>query len=158
VRSGYEDILQLGADRWFAVVAAFEHAGNAVCVVDAGTATTVDLVDAAGQHLGGFILPGVDLMMQSLLDGTGDLARLRDRAPAKIVLDPGKTTGSAMRNGAWLATIGLIEQARTRLPAESALVVTGGQGGVLAELLGAPFNERLVLEGLALGWRAGAAG
>ena len=78
VRNGYIIPGQLGVDRWLAVCAAFARYGAAVCVVDAGTATTIDLVTASGQHQGGLILPGLELMQSALLRRTGDLARLSE--------------------------------------------------------------------------------
>ncbi len=157
VRNGYAEHQQLGVDRWLAILAAYDRQQGATCVVDAGTATTVDLVQADGRHLGGFILPGVDLMAQSLLDATGDLARLTDLPAGAASLQPGTGTGAAIRDGAWLATLGLVERARAMLPRGAGVEVTGGQGATLAHFLGVECRELLVLEGLALNWRAGAA-
>ena len=157
LRNGYTEYQQLGVDRWLAMLAAFDRQQGAVCVVDAGTATTVDVVRADGRHLGGFILPGVDLMAQSLLDSTADLGRLRDPPAGAASLEPGISTGAAIRDGAWLATVGLVERARALLPRGAALEVTGGQGAILAQFLGVECQDLLVLEGLALSWRAGAA-
>jgi type III pantothenate kinase len=157
VRNGYAEPQQLGVDRWLAILAAYDRQQGAVCVVDAGTATTVDVVQADGAHLGGFILPGVDLMAQSLLDATGDLARLSDKPARAASLEPGASTGTAIRDGAWLATVGLVERARALLPKGAGLAVTGGQGTTLAGFLGVDCDDLLVLEGLALSWRAGAA-
>ena len=64
VTCGYKDPLQLGVDRWLAIVAAYQQFPEALLVIDAGTAITMDLVDAQGQHLGGYILPGLQLMNQ----------------------------------------------------------------------------------------------
>ena len=64
VVNGYSAIEQLGADRWAAIVGAWNHYRKDVCVVDAGTAVTIDLVQADGRHQGGFILPGARLMTE----------------------------------------------------------------------------------------------
>jgi type III pantothenate kinase len=157
VRNGYSNYHQLGVDRWLAILAAYDLHRAAVCVVDVGTATTVDLVAADGQHLGGFILPGVDLMMDSLTEATGELRCLRDVPPDDRAPGPGTTTGLAMQGGAWLGTAGLVDRACSFLPAAARVVVTGGEGKRLAALLGAECRPALVLEGLALAWRAGAA-
>ena len=69
VRNAYRDPAQLGVDRWLAIVAAHRDPGGACCVVDVGTAATIDAVRGDGQHLGGFIVPGPDLMVGSLLRG-----------------------------------------------------------------------------------------
>lgn len=157
VRNGYKDPNQLGVDRWLAVLAAYDQHHDAVCVVDAGSATTVDLIEADGLHLGGFIVPGVDLMAQSLLDATGDLARLTDAPAGDATPRPGTSTGQAIHDGAWLATAGLVDRALEFFPDGAWVIVTGGQGAPIAELLDAECRPSLVLEGLALNWRAGAA-
>ncbi|MGI9331371.1 MAG: type III pantothenate kinase [Gammaproteobacteria bacterium] len=157
VRNAYTEPAQLGVDRWLALVAAYERHAGALCVVDAGTATTVDLIAADGQHLGGFIVPGLDLMSDSLLTATGDLARLRERAVADSRPAPACSTGLAIRDGARLATAGLVDRARGFLPRQAQLLLTGGRGESLAGLTGGEFLPRLVLEGLAVTWRAGAA-
>ena len=74
VRNAYSQPAQLGVDRWLAIIGAHALERGAVCVVSVGTAMTIDGVDANGQHLGGVIVPGPDLMMASLLQHTSDLA------------------------------------------------------------------------------------
>lgn len=69
----YEEPGQLGIDRWLAALAAWDRVRGPVCVLDAGTALTVDIVDAGGDHLGGLIAPGLDLMRRSLTQGTAQL-------------------------------------------------------------------------------------
>jgi len=67
----YDEPIKLGTDRLVAMIASHHLANNQACiVVDAGTATTIDAVDAQGQHLGGLILSGLDLCSQSLLKNT----------------------------------------------------------------------------------------
>ena len=71
----YDEPDKLGVDRLVAMIAAHHLANKQACiVVDAGTATTIDAVDAQGQHLGGLILSGLDLCSQSLLKNTELLA------------------------------------------------------------------------------------
>ena len=158
VRNAYPDPAQLGVDRWLAMLAAYDRQAGALCVVDAGTATTVDLLAADGQHLGGFIVPGLDLMSDSLMTATGDLARLREPAASDTSPAPACSTGLAIRDGTRLATAGLVDRARGFLPRQARLFLTGGRGEALAALTGGEFLPRLVLEGLAVTWRAGAAG
>jgi len=66
VRNGYSDYTKLGMDRWLALVAAYVRCRRACVVIDLGTAITVDFVDAAGQHLGGYIAPGSKLLRTGL--------------------------------------------------------------------------------------------
>ena len=74
VRNAYPEPRLLGVDRWLAAIAAYRLARGACCVADIGTAATLDGVAGDGQHLGGFIVPGPELMMRSLWRGTSDLA------------------------------------------------------------------------------------
>ena len=75
VTNAYPQPQSLGVDRWLALIAARQLAPGWACVIDAGTALTIDALDAAGLHLGGLIIPGSRMMMDALLDGTGDIAR-----------------------------------------------------------------------------------
>lgn len=158
VRSGYTDPRTLGVDRWLAMCAAFAHGGGPVCVVDAGTATTIDLVTGRGQHQGGLILPGLALMQSALWRGTGDLARLAGSARGLAATEPrvgmapnpvehpillGRDTAAAIRYGALQATASLVRACMDEFSARSSpepapplLIITGGAGPVLqAELL-----------------------
>jgi len=76
--NAYENPEQHGADRWAAVVASHKRCpGSSVCVINAGTATTFDLVDKGGQHLGGYILPSYATMHKALL---ADTAKVKSAA------------------------------------------------------------------------------
>ena len=73
VTNGYAQPQRLGVDRWCALIGARSLVDSAAVVVMAGTATTIDSLDAAGHFLGGLILPGVDLMLRSLARETAGL-------------------------------------------------------------------------------------
>lgn len=163
LRNGYRDPQQLGVDRWLAMRAALaEDPPIALCIVAAGTAFTLDLLDAGGQHAGGLIVPGLGLMEQALRGGTGNLARLAgaDPAPAgdgngPLGLLVARATGEAMERGAAWALAALAMHHFQRLQAHAPgarLLVTGGDAPRLAPLLPAVADYRpdLVLEGLAL--------
>ena len=62
VRNGYEDYERLGLDRWLAMLGAFHLAKGPCLVLDFGTAVTADFIALDGDHLGGFICPGMPLM------------------------------------------------------------------------------------------------
>src|SRR5687768_14091782 len=66
VTNGYIDAGKLGVDRWLAMLAAYHQQHDACCVVDCGTTITVDLVNADGRHEGGYIVPGLHLLRDSL--------------------------------------------------------------------------------------------
>jgi type III pantothenate kinase len=158
LRNGYRDVWRLGADRWVAAIGAWHAAGakRAVCVIDVGTASTVDVVDASGQHLGGLIAPGPDLMVASLLRGTRGIAtRARGGAqarPGSLAVD----TRTAISRGAQQATLALIEHAardaRRQHGAGTQVFVTGGGVQQIKSRLSIRFRDcpDLVLQGLAV--------
>lgn len=158
VRNGYLDYRQLGVDRWLAILAAAKLYQKAVCVVDAGTAVTVDQVDDNGQHLGGIIVPGLALMRNALTGHTGELEKWVDFGEWPEPQDPvffGRHTEEAMRGGALLAIRTLIEAcmktARDRWSAP-VLVLTGGDAARIIPHIRFTVEHRplLVLEGLGL--------
>src|SRR6056297_1923141 len=77
VHCGYHDPSHLGADRWAALLGARGLSGEACLVVDAGSALTLDALAPGGRHLGGWILPGLAMMVAALEARTGDLGNLR---------------------------------------------------------------------------------
>ena len=150
VRCAYPRPERLGADRWAAVVGARAVTGQACLVVDAGSAITVDALDADGRHLGGFIIPGLALMAASLHRATGDLeAFSAASAPGRGAGFP-TDTRPAIEEGALLAAVGLVREAADRMPVSPGILLTGGDAEALAGLIeGATVVPGLVLEGLA---------
>jgi type III pantothenate kinase len=155
VRNGYSNPAQLGVDRWLAVIGAFHRHTAACCVVDAGTAMTIDAVDGAGQHLGGFIVPGPRLMVDSLLTGTSDLAdRWSWDSSPDTMRFPGNTR-DAIEHGCLRALASLVESTRRQLASHASqaprVVLTGGGAALLAPWIPQPidFIPDLVLQGLA---------
>jgi type III pantothenate kinase len=155
VRSGYTNPAQLGIDRWLAVIGAYHRHRAASCVVDVGTAMTVDAVDGTGLHLGGFIVPGPQLMVESLLTSTGDLA---DRWRWASAADPTHFAGNtrdAIERGCLAALAGLVADSSGRLGDQAGqrprLVLTGGGAPILLPWLKdeAELVPDLVLQGLA---------
>ncbi len=149
VRNGYRDPARLGADRWAALVGARGRIAGPCVVANAGTAVTVDALDGTGLFLGGMILPGVDLMLRALAQGTADLTAARG-AFAEFP----DATADAMTTGALSAAAGavlaMLARVQRRCGAAPALLLTGGGAPELLPLLPADalHVERLVLEGL----------
>ena len=73
VRSSYAEPAQLGADRWAALIGARRRYAGPCAVVNAGTTMTVDALSAEGIFLGGFIVPGLELMREALARNTAQL-------------------------------------------------------------------------------------
>jgi type III pantothenate kinase len=148
VTSGYDTPAQLGADRWSALVGAHSlHRGPAL-VVMAGTATTIDVLEANGSFRGGLILPGLDLMRAALARNTAGLPEARGS-----YRDIPTNTDDAIVGGILHATLGAIERMARRLPrADFEVVLSGGAADALAPHIDAPLRriEHLVLEGLAV--------
>ena len=78
VSNSYDVVENMGVDRWLAMIAAYHSplrgSQEAVCVVDCGTAITLDVVGSDGKHLGGLIMPGFQTMYKSLMKQTGDIS------------------------------------------------------------------------------------
>lgn len=149
LHSAYREPQRLGVDRWLAMIAAWQMHRGGACVVDAGTALTVDVVSADGCHQGGIIAAGVQAQLRAVLGATrfatGDLD-LSDRRPLL-----GRDTESCVRQGALLACAGAVERASATLGADALRLITGGDAERLLPLLPATWQHRplLVLEGLA---------
>ena len=153
VVSGYIKPEQLGVDRLLATVAARARTRQPLCVVDAGIATTIDFVDASGQHLGGFILPGLRLFRDCLLTNTS-IPR-ESHVDERAVL--GRDTPTAVALGARYAVAGIVERfvsgRDVLFPGQPVQVfVGGGDAQRILDLLPQPCTilSDLVLRGLAV--------
>ncbi|MGH9269510.1 MAG: type III pantothenate kinase, partial [Acidimicrobiales bacterium] len=94
----YESPKEVGADRIANAVAAYDLYGGPTIVVDFGTATTVDATSAAGEYLGGAILPGIEISLDALFSRAAALTRVRLLEPRRVI---GKTTVESIRSGAF---------------------------------------------------------
>lgn len=154
VTTRYDEPWRLGADRFVAAIGAHHLvSGRAVCVVDIGTAMTLDLVDARGVHRGGAIVPGPDLMIGSLLkDTTGIAKRARGVAAAGGLF--ARNTRAAIENGARFSAASVVdravEEARKALGETPAVLLTGGAAPSLRRIIRVKHRivPDLVLRGL----------
>ena len=146
--NGYEQVERLGADRWAAMVGARAKTQEACLVVCAGTATTVDWLDAQGNFRGGLILPGVRLMCEALARDTAQLPL----ASGEFRQAP-RTTMDAIVSGCLHAQAGAIERMFRQSSAEETIarcLVTGGAASQIVPHLGVPWRMEatLILDGL----------
>jgi len=148
VRNAYREPEKLGVDRWLALLAARRHYALPACIVDCGTAITVDLLDAHGLHLGGMICPGLELMKTSLSAGTEALGY----EASAFAVGPANHTGAAIYSGVLSAAAGLIEHVFSAQPEPCQLLLTGGDAQLIAGQLGCACrtDADLVLRGLSL--------
>ena len=127
IETSLDNPKQLGADRMVGVSAAIAHYQTPVIIVDFGTATTFDVVDDKGMHLGGVIAPGVNLSLLALEQAASQLPDMKIEKPNKAI---GTNTLDAMQSGIYYGYIGLIEGTIKRIIEELGtkpfVIATGG--------------------------------
>lgn len=127
MRIRYERPNEVGADRIVDAIAALERHGPApLVVVDFGTATVFDAIDAQGDYLGGAIAPGVGIAAEALFSRASRLARVELERPARAI---GRTTTESIQSGILFGYVGLVEGIIARFKAElggGRVVGTGG--------------------------------
>lgn len=131
VRVDFPD--QVGADRLVNTAAAHAAYGGNLIVLDFGTATTFDVVDADGAYIGGVIAPGINLSLEALKNAAAHLPHIDVSAPQQVV---GTNTVHCMQSGIYWGYIGLIEGVCDRISAERArkmtVIATGGLAPLFA--------------------------
>jgi len=159
VKNSYPEPQAMGVDRWCAIVAAAARfSGRPCCVVDAGSAMTIECIDAQAQHIGGYILPGFETQVDALLAKT-DRVKVQDVlevpfAPTDVIA-PATNTLEAVRLGVWLNLAGAVREACRQMNADSlSLVICGGAAPVLYQILSGEqacdihLSESLVFDGI----------
>jgi type III pantothenate kinase len=155
VRSAYPDPSKLGVDRMMAMIGAHAMYPRLVCIASVGTAMTVDAVDTLGNHLGGVIVPGPDLMITSLLKNTSDIAARARQGEVGTGLFADNTLGG-ITQGAVHALASLIDRSVATLQRDfgetPTLLLTGGASDRVASFIEsqAEIVPDLVLRGLAV--------
>jgi len=156
VQNSYRQPRRMGVDRWAALVGARAESKSALCIVDAGTAVTIDALDRHGQHLGGQIIPGLHLMAAALKSNTSGISdlRLRPTDPGSGMALFANSTERAVHTGALNAICGAIERAVRIMRAEGykpGIILTGGGASRILKQLDGKILHRpnLVLQGLA---------
>lgn len=150
VRNAYRKPRNLGVDRWCAMIAARVQQAGPLCVVDAGTAMTVDWVDGDGRHRGGLIMPGPTLQGDSLFTGTRHV-HVGSGLPNTMFAD---NTEDAVISGVCYGCASLIETAVQSIAEDTgetpALFLTGGEADRIMPLLKTPavVEQDLVLRGV----------
>ena len=152
-----EEPHRVGIDRLAGAAAAalVKDPARPAIVVDCGTATTVNLVSAAGEFLGGAILPGPALMARALAEGTSRLPEVAalDHAPPPAL--PGRSTQAAIAAGIGWGIRGAVErivaEAQRPFAGAAQVILTGGSAGLVRDCLPSAVEQPdLVLAGIAL--------
>ncbi|MEE9141023.1 MAG: type III pantothenate kinase [Alphaproteobacteria bacterium] len=142
---------EVGADRLVNAVAVHGRYQGPVIVVDFGTATTFDVVDAEGNYCGGVIAPGINLSLEALTMAAAKLPRVPVERPPRVI---GKATVPAMQSGIFWGYVslieGLVQRIREEFGADMAVVATGGLARMFTEATDAitHHDEDLTLRGL----------
>ncbi len=163
VTNSYTDITTMGVDRWLAMLAAYKTTQGACCILDCGSAATCDWLDAEGIHQGGFIVPGLYLMQESLAQKTPALKISFEQWTSPM---PGKSTQAAITSGIVAMLAGFADRCyRESSNAEGdsdmddsaaentpQWFLTGGDAEFLSKHLSWPhlIEKNLVLDGLAI--------
>ena len=145
---------QIGADRIVDAVAAYEIYGGPVLVIDYGTATTYDMVDATGAFLGGITAPGIRISAKALWEDAAKLPEIEIKKPDNIL---GKDTITSMQSGLVFGQIGQTEYIIKKVKEEMGLpdlkvVATGGLGRIIASETDSidVYDPNLTLKGIHL--------
>ena len=150
VINAYTDPSQFGVDRWAALLGARALTDQPVCIIDAGTAITVDLMDARGRHLGGLIMPGLEMMRAALVQRAAGIHQTDGKLSAFA-----NNTADAVSSGTLLmvraAIVDICASAAEHLGNDMTIIITGGLSKTILSLLGLPkmwHQPDLVLQGL----------
>jgi type III pantothenate kinase len=149
----YEPPADVGADRIVDAVAAIEKYGAPCIIVDFGTATTFDVINAKGEYLGGVIAPGIMISSDALFQRAARLPRVDIKRPQTVV---GSSTTTAIQSGLYYGYTGLVDGVLTRIIEEIGekprVIATGGLAQLIAT--GSEFievvDDTLTLDGLKL--------
>ena len=153
VSNAYDKPETLGTDRWLGLVAVRQHLQKACCIIDCGTAITVDILTANGQHQGGFIMPGLGLMRSTLAAGTDALTENTDDVAFNLLAT---NTYSAIQAGTLYsisATLeNLIRDLQQNFNNEIRFIISGGDAAAIQPLLpdDVELDSDIVLKGLKL--------
>lgn len=149
LKNGYSKMQSLGVDRWYAMLGAWVKYKTGFCLIDCGTAVTLDVVDSQGQHLGGLIMPGLELMRSSLANNTDAI----NTVEGKVVTLAGSTEDGVASGSYWLLAAGvesLFIQYQSEISTDLVCVVTGGNGKQIADGFKCQYcyEPDLVLDGM----------
>ena len=140
VTNAYSSPEKLGVDRWMSLLGAWTISNDAACIVDCGTAVTIDVLNDKGQHLGGLIVPGLELMQDSLVSQANGIPEDEEFEPPDSPSLLARDTSSAVAAGSLYALVALVERVRQDIEKELGislpLYLSGGDVDLIQPLLG----------------------
>jgi len=146
---------EVGADRVVKAVAAIALYGPPLIVVDFGTATTFDCINARGEFIGGAIAPGIATAADALLNRAARLFRVELVRPKDAI---GRNTVHNVQSGVvygWAGLVdGIVERMKAEMDGAPRVVATGGHAGLIVNVARSiqEVHEHLAFEGLRLLW------
>lgn len=152
----YKNPRALGVDRWLACLAAWrESEKNAVLIVDAGSAITIDTVNDKSEFVGGYIIPGLEMMQKALVGNTGQIACGISAQFCDNYNRLPTSTNEAVQRGSCFAVLASVERAVRQFLQQwpdGRVYFTGGYGAEIAQAveMAECYRQDLVLEGLAM--------
>jgi len=147
----YDNPREVGADRIVNAVAGYEKHRCPLIIVDFGTATTFDYVNAKGEYCGGAIAPGLAISLEALFQRASKLPRVDICRPPQAIA---KNTVNSMQSGIFYGYVGLVDGIVERIKQESRdqsrVLATGGLAALIAPESKTidEVDEFLTLEGL----------
>ncbi len=153
LKNSYPKPEQMGIDRWLAMISAWNEFKTELCVIDCGTAMTIDLIDTNGQHKGGYILPGLQMMQSQINQGTD---RISVDVASTGQLFPANNTKTAINHGAILGMVASVEYVHRHLMnnmgSNRQSIITGGDAPEIIKHsdIKMIYRPLLVLEGLSI--------
>lgn len=142
---------QLGSDILVGAVAGIAEYSTPLVIIDMGTATTISVIDKNKEYLGGMILPGIRISLNSLVGGTSQLPKISLEPPKKFI---GSNTVDAMKSGILYTNAcgidGMIDRIEKELGEKVTAVATGGLSKVVIPLCEKSIilDDELLLKGL----------
>jgi len=152
VTNGYREHQHLGVDRWVALIGAWHRFKAPTCIIDCGTAITIDALSGRGEHLGGLIIPGLTMMQLALTERTHGISGKMKGSISRLARD----THDGIASGCYYAVVAFINRIVADLASDLGTglrcIITGGSAEALVPLLGNTFiyDRDLVLNGLAV--------
>lgn len=164
VVNAYREPERLGADRWVALIAAHHACDGPVCVIDCGTALTIDVLAPNGEHLGGLIIPGLAMMRRALVERTAGIrpgvgsgsgsgsGAMHDADAPLFARDTAGGVNSGTRYAIAAAIDRITADVRAAMDGDVRCLLTGGDAETVLPLLTGSYDHvpELVLDGLAI--------
>ena len=133
IKNCYNNPNEVGTDRLVSSYAALKKYGGPLIIIDFGTATTFDAINASGEYLGGAIYPGLKISMEALFSRTAKLPRVEIADPGSVI---GKNTVSSMQSGVLFGYVGAVENIvrlmKEDLGQNTKVIATGGLASLIS--------------------------